>query len=141
MPGTVSAATAAKGVRPGVTAQSSCAGHSCDGCRTCGRGTCCRRDLPVYQLPEFGSWSSPIFGRLRVLTWGELGAECDICGAAFHMLATHVWKAHGLWADEYRLVSRRRAPNGFQATPEIATRFGQRVSLSNVEQRSKGYVS
>ena len=103
-PGRVSAADATKDVRLGVTAQPVCAGHSCDGCRTCARGTCCRRDLPDYRLPEFGSWSGPIFGRLGVLILGEVGAECHICGAAFRMLATHVWKAHGLWADEYRAL-------------------------------------
>ena len=100
----MSAADATKDVWPGVTPQSACTGHTCDGCRTCARGTCCRRDLPDYRLPEFGSWTGPIFGRLGVLKRDELSAECHVCGASFRMLATHVWKAHDLWADEYRAL-------------------------------------
>jgi hypothetical protein len=63
-------------------------------------------------LPEFGSWLGPIFGHLGVLNSTELGVECHICGASFRMLATHVWKTHDLWADEYRALFGLRARHG-----------------------------
>ncbi len=50
------------------------------------------------------SRSGLIFGQPGMLQRNELGAECHIWGASFRMLATHVWKAHDLWADEYRAL-------------------------------------
>jgi hypothetical protein len=89
------------GVDPEV-AETPCDDHRCDSCVVCRRGACCRRDRADWRLPETGSWPGAVFGQLGVLARDARGAECHICGRVFRMLATHVWRTHQLWADEYR---------------------------------------
>src|SRR5579871_3294368 len=85
-----------------TVATAACVDHRCDHCAACRGGSCCRRDRPDWRLPELGSWSGPMFGQLGVLAQhGDL-VECHICGQAFRMLASHVWRRHDVWADEYR---------------------------------------
>ena len=81
---------------------SCCVGHDCDGCRTCRHGRCCKRDLPNYHLPEFGSWEGPVFGALGVLDDDGEHVQCHVCGELFRALARHLWAAHGIWSAEYK---------------------------------------
>jgi hypothetical protein len=81
-----------------------CQEHPCDGCATCRRGWCCRRDNPAYQLPALGEWDGPIYGELGVLA--ELDAVrvvCHCCGGAYRSLDQHL-RAHDLTAAEYRAI-------------------------------------
>jgi len=89
-----------------------CFDHPCDSCSVCRAGSCCRRDHPDYTLPEFGSWTGPVFGARGVLARDDRHAECHMCGRRFRMLATHVWKTHGVWADEYRAMFGLSASRG-----------------------------
>lgn len=79
-----------------------CDDHRCDSCAVCRRGACCRRDRADWQLPEMGSWPGAVFGEFGVLARDARGAQCHICGRMFRMLATHVWRTHQVWAEEYR---------------------------------------
>lgn len=79
-----------------------CAGHPCDGCRTCGRGRCCRKDNPVYRLPDPGSWSESIYGAPGELTEIGGGMQCHICGDLFDNLGSHADLAHDVTPHEYR---------------------------------------
>lgn len=81
-----------------------CKGHPCDNCKTCRRGRCCRRDNPHYQLPEFGEWDGPVYGKLGQLD--EIGdkLECHVCGEWFSSLGSHVWCAHNINAAEYKAL-------------------------------------
>jgi hypothetical protein len=39
---------------------------------------------------------------------------CHVCGKAFHSLDHHVRQVHGLWPEEYQLVSSSGASDGFE---------------------------
>jgi len=54
--------------------------------------------------------------------WLEMprGAECHICGRVFRMLATHVWRTHQVWADEYRAYFGLSAKRGLVGTDTSA---------------------
>jgi hypothetical protein len=81
-----------------------CAGHGCDGCRTCQRGHCCRRDDPDYRLPKLGDWDGPIYGELgRLADHGDT-VTCHACGGDFISVAGHAYRAHDLTAAEYRAI-------------------------------------
>jgi hypothetical protein len=89
-----------------------CVGHAGDACSTCRSGICGRRDRPGYALPEPGSWSGPIYGELGVIARDDVHAYCHICGRGFRALGHHVWRAHGLWAEEYRALFDLRPGRG-----------------------------
>jgi hypothetical protein len=107
------------GVDPEV-AETPCDGHRCDSCVVCRRGACCRRDRADWRLPEPGSWPGAFFGQLGVLARDARGAECHICGHVFRMLATHVWRTHQVWADEYRAYFGLSAKRGLAGTETSA---------------------
>src|SRR5438128_1577862 len=93
-------------------AETPCDDHRCDSCGVCRCGACCRRDRADWQLPEMGSWPGAVFGELGVLSRDAHGAQCHICGRVFRMLATHVWRTHEVWADEYRVYFGLSAKRG-----------------------------
>lgn len=81
-----------------------CAGHACDGCRTCTRGCCCRRDNPNYQLPKEGEWDGTIYGQLGTIQTNGDKVECHACGGWFSSVALHAIKIHRLYAFEYKAI-------------------------------------
>lgn len=81
-----------------------CAGHPCDNCTTCQRGRCCRRDNPTYTLPDLGAWDGPIYGDLGVLADDGEKVQCHCCGAYYHALPVHVYRAHDVTVDEYKAL-------------------------------------
>jgi hypothetical protein len=81
-----------------------CVGHPCDNCWLCKRGRCCRKDLPDYKPPEPGDWESPYFGEMGVLCEIDGKVECHCCGKFYRSLHSHVFRSHGLWPDEYKVL-------------------------------------
>jgi hypothetical protein len=128
-----------------------CSDHTCDLCVVCRKGSCCRRDRPSYELPELGTWPGPIYGHLGVLQRDERGATCHICGRSFGMLATHVWRTHEVWAEEYRAyfgLSAKRGLAGLDTSArlrEVANHVlvphhGEAVELAHVATLGKAPV-
>lgn len=76
-------------------------GHECDGCLSCRKGKCCRKDNPSYRLPELGE-IKPFFGTLGWLTDDGERAECHVCGGWYGHLGAHVSRAHDLLPEEYK---------------------------------------
>src|SRR5207302_3537857 len=72
------------------------------------------------RLPEMGSWPGAVFGELGVLSRDARGAQCHVCGRVFRMLATHVWRTHEVWADEYRTYFGLSAKRGLVGTDTSA---------------------
>jgi len=95
-----------------VATEGPCLGHLCDNCVMCKRGTCCRRDKPDYQLPEFGSWRGPVFGEPGILLDDGDKAECHICGKYFGHLGNHVVRGHFVWPEEYKVMFGLNAGTG-----------------------------
>ncbi len=91
-----------------------CEGHDCDGCRTCLRGRCCRRDNRAYTLPTLGDWDGPVFGKIGVLYDDGQRAECHCCGRFFGNLGNHALRTHDLTPDEYKAIF------GLNATRSLA---------------------
>jgi hypothetical protein len=88
-----------------VATEGCCAGHGCDGCKTCQRGHCCRSDNPDYRLPETGDWEGPIYGSLGVVAHPDGDrAECHICGELAHNVPIHAFWAHDVNVREYRAI-------------------------------------
>jgi len=67
-----------------------------------------RRTVPVQ--PE--AWDEPIYGEPGVLRTDGDRAECHICGGWYKLLGGHVFQAHGLYADTYRLLFGLRMRTG-----------------------------
>lgn len=86
------------------TPNSPCWGHPCDGCHLCKKGRCCRKDMPDYKLPHPGSWDGPIYGEIGLLREADGKVECHICGTTFRSLPIHVFRKHGVWPDEYKIL-------------------------------------
>jgi predicted transcriptional regulator len=85
-----------------IAAGGPCAGHPCDDCWHCQRGTCCRRDLPDYQLPELGDWEGVVHGELGVLLEEGDWVQCHACGKYYKALISHIFAKRGLLAAEYK---------------------------------------
>lgn len=79
-----------------------CVGHLCDGCGTCNRGICCRRDDPQYVLPSVGSWPEPFHGDLGILRDDGDKVECHVCSKYYSNLSLHIIQTHKLAPDDYR---------------------------------------
>lgn len=89
-----------------------CYGHACDGCPSCVKGRCCRKDNPDYRLPELGDWDGVMYGELGVFADDGDKAECHCCGRWYRHLGNHVARTHGLTADEYRSIFGLRQSTG-----------------------------
>jgi AP2 domain len=87
-----------------IAVEGPCKGHGCDNCKTCRAGRCCRRDNPLYRLPEEGSWPGPIFGTLGVLASDGVRVQCHICGNWYLTVARHAVTAHDVTAREYKAL-------------------------------------
>lgn len=83
-----------------------CASHRCDGCRTCQRGRCCRRDDDAYRLPKRGDWDGPLHAPLNQLVSddGGITVRCHVCGESWLQLGSHAWMRHDLTAAEYKAL-------------------------------------
>lgn len=81
-----------------------CIGHPCDMCFLCQRGHCCRKDMPDYLPPSPGAWQGVIYGQIGVLNEENGKVECHCCGKVFKSLHSHIFRSHGLWSDEYRIL-------------------------------------
>jgi len=67
-----------------------------------------RTDVPVQ--PE--AWDEPIYGEPGVLRTDGDRVECHICGGWYKLLGGHVFQAHGVYADTYRLLFGLRMRTG-----------------------------
>lgn len=131
-----------------------CTGHPpCDGCATCARGRCCRKDNPDYRLPPLGS--IPVFfGSLGVRRDVGDKVECHICGDFFMSIGSHSWAIHdvtvaeyrsafglgpkGLVSADYRLKLSARAKANPRTLPSIRpTSEQRRAGLESLETRRK----
>jgi predicted nucleic acid-binding Zn ribbon protein len=92
-----------------IATEGPCQGHACDGCATCRRGRCCRKDRPDYRRPEVGDWDGPVFGELGVLRHEDGRLQCHACGGWYRHLGAHAFQRHALLAREYRALFGLRA--------------------------------
>jgi hypothetical protein len=106
-----------------------CRGHECDHCATCRRGRCCRRDNPLYKLPDLGNWDGPIYGELGVLVDDGERVECHACGQWFKSLNSHIQRIHNLTDEEYRALFGLRA-----MTPLAGTGYRERTRIRTTPQ-------
>jgi len=81
-----------------------CEGHICDNCYRCKHGFCCRKDMPDYHPPSFGDWTEPVFGEMAVLAADGDEVECHVCGKHYRSLPIHVFRTHGIWPYEYKIL-------------------------------------
>jgi len=63
-------------------------------------------------LPELGDWDGPLYGELGVLATDGQRVECHMCGGWYKLLPSHVWRAHGATAAEYRALFGLAAKHG-----------------------------
>jgi hypothetical protein len=79
-----------------------------------------RRRAEVPPQPE--AWEGPVVGERRVLRTDGDQAECHICSGWYKLLGSHVFKAHGRYAQTYRRLFGLRQRTGLAGEARRARR-------------------